>query len=396
MKSGISMACSGLEPLLPDERHVELSDLTFELVSVASALAGQLHPIITESVGGLVRSMNCYYSNLIEGHNTVPGDIERALARDYSTDPKKRNLQLEAVAHIEVQQKIDFGLDDRSEPVSISYIQWLHREFCSRVPAELPAVENQGTGERLQVTPGEIRTTSVRVGNHVPPSGDDLRGCLDRFEEAYTAPMSKLRKVISIPAAHHRLLWAHPFLDGNGRVARLMTHAMFNRLGIGSSLWSAARGLARNVVEYKSLLMAADRPRDNDYDGRGALSERALVDFCRFFLRTSIDQVRFMQTLLDPGNLLRRIELYCRDEVEAGRLPRSSFAVLREVVLRGEVDRGSVAALVHFQERAARNVTAALVGKKLLVSISPRAPLRLGLPVEAVERWFPSLYPAAG
>jgi Fic/DOC family len=390
------MACNNIEPLLPDERHVELGDLTFELISVASALAGQLHPIITESVGGLGRSMNCYYSNLIEGHNTVPRDIERALAQDYSTDLKKRNLQLEAVAHIEVQQKIDLGLDDRSEPGSIAYVRWLHREFCGRLPAELLAVENPATGQRLRVTPGEIRTKSVQIGSHIPPTGDDLKSCLNRYEEAYTAPMSKLRKVISIPAAHHRLLWAHPFLDGNGRVARLMTHAMFHRLGIGSSLWSAARGLARKVVEYKSLLMAADRPRDNDYDGRGALSERALVDFCRFFLRVSVDQVRFMQTLLDPSSLLRRIELYCRDEVEARRMPGGSFAVLREVVFSGEVGRGSVAGLVHLQERAARNITAALIEKKLLYSTSPRAPLRLGFPIEAVERWFPSLYPAAG
>ncbi len=390
------MACSEMEPVLPDERHVELGDLTFELVSVASALAGQLNPIVTEGVGTLVRSMNCYYSNLIEGHNTVPRDIERALAQDYSPDSKKRNLQLEAVAHIEVQRRIDLGSDDRSEPVSMTYVRWLHREFCGRLPAELLTVENPATGERLQMTPGEIRTKGVRVGNHIPPTGDDLQSCLYRFEEAYTAPMSKLRKVISIPAAHHRLLWVHPFLDGNGRVARLMTHAMFNRLGIGSSLWSAARGLARNVVEYKSLLMAADLSRDNDYDGRGALSERALVDFCRFFLRVSIDQARFMQTILDPSNLVRRIELYCRDEVEAGRLPGGSFAVLRETVLSGEVGRGNVGGLVHLQERAARNITAALFDNKLLVSASSRAPLRLGFPVSAVERWFPSLYPAAG
>jgi hypothetical protein len=160
-----------------------------------------------------------------------------------------------------------------------------------------------------------------------------------------------------------------------------------NRLGIGSSLWSAARGLARNVVEYNSLLMAADRPK----------SERAPVESCRFFLRVSIDQVRFMQTILDPSNLLRRMDLYCRDEVEAGRLPRNSFAVLREVVLGGEVGRGNVVAgLVRLQERAARTVTADLIEKKLLVSTSPRAALRLGFPVAAVERWFPSLYPTAG
>jgi len=45
--------------------------------------------------------MNCYYSNLIEGHETHPRDIDRALAKDYAKEPKKRSLQLEAVAHID-------------------------------------------------------------------------------------------------------------------------------------------------------------------------------------------------------------------------------------------------------------------------------------------------------
>ena len=388
---------TGIEPVLPDERHHDIEDLAYELVSSASSLAGQLNPTVRDAVGDLVRSMNCYYSNLIEGHNTLPRDIERALAKKYSTEPKKRNLQLEAVAHIEVQQKIDTGEDAKSEPVSLDYVRWLHREFCSRLPEELLWVENPDTGERLHVTPGEVRTQTVKIGLHVPPTGEeDLQRSMKRFEEAYTAPLGRFRKVIAVPAAHHRLLWIHPFLDGNGRVARLMAHAMFNRLGIGSSLWSVSRGLARNMADYKGLLMAADRPRENDYDGRGNLSERALLEFCRFFLRISIDQVRFMQSLLDPGNLLRRIELYSRDEVEAGRLPKLSYVVLREAVLAGQVERGRVPAIVNLQERATRNITSALLEKKLLVSNSPKAPLRLAFPTEAVERWFPSLYPTTG
>ncbi len=169
---------------------------------------------------------------------------------------------------------------------------------------------------------------------------------------------------------------------------------MFRRLGIGSSLWSVSRGLARSVTEYKRLLMAADVPRENDYDGRGSLSERALRDFCEFFLRTCIDQVMFMQSVLDPANLLPRMELYCRDEAHAGRLAAGAFAVLREAVLTGEVERGRVASLVQLQERAARNVTAQLIQRRLLVSDGHKSPLRLGFPVEAVERWFPALYPS--
>ena len=63
--------------------------------------------------------MNCYYSNLIEGHDTRPRDIERALRDDLDADEQRRNLQLEARAHIRIQQKIDAefaagSLPDRS------------------------------------------------------------------------------------------------------------------------------------------------------------------------------------------------------------------------------------------------------------------------------------------
>jgi Fic family protein len=274
-------------------------------------------------------------------------------------------------------------------------MQWLHRDFCQRLPEALLWVENPDTGERIPIVPGDLRTRYVKVGMHVPPSGEDLIDCVHRFEEIYTGPFSKFRKVIAIAAAHHRFLWIHPFLDGNGRVARLMAHSMFRRHGIGSSLWSVSRGLARNAAEYKSLLMAADRPRENDYDGRGSLSERALAEFCEFFLRVSLDQVRFMRSILDPANLLRRIELFCRDESEAGRLSKGSYPVLREALLQGAVERSAIPALVGLRERGARNITAVLLSKRLLVSDGVRAPFRLGFPVEAVERWFPSLYPAA-
>lgn len=56
-----------MEPLLIEEAVNELDDLAFDLIAEASQLGGRIHPILKESVGDLVRSMNCYYSNLIEG-----------------------------------------------------------------------------------------------------------------------------------------------------------------------------------------------------------------------------------------------------------------------------------------------------------------------------------------
>ena len=108
-------------------------------------------------------------------------------------------------------------------------------------------------------------------------------------------------------AAHHRLLWMHPFLDGNGRVARLMSHAMLLSALDTGAVWSVARGLARNVQQYKGLLANCDLPRRNDLDGRGTLSEEALAEFTRFFLGVCIDQVKFMETLVQPDRLRARV-----------------------------------------------------------------------------------------
>lgn len=165
-------------------------------------------------------------------------------------------------------------------------------------------------------------------------------------------------------------------------------------LGVGSALWSISRGLARSSTEYKRLLMAADEKRKDDLDGRGALSQSALIDFCRFFLESCIDQVRYMRELLEPSELQRRMELYVRDEEQAERLPKRSFVVLREALLSGELERGRVPALIGISERTARRVISALVAERLLVSESHKATLRLGFPIDVVERWFPRLYPA--
>ncbi len=380
---------SSMEPMLPQDGELKLEDLAMDLATKASGLASLLPPAVRLGIGDLVRSMNCYYSNLIEGHDTHPRDIDRAVAHaDYSADPQKRALQREAVAHIEVQCLIDHHDDLQVEATSLEYIVWLHREFCQRLPDELLWTQNPDTGERLHIVPGELRKRGVQVGRHIPPRAESLTSFLKRFSEVYDPKkLSRIRFVIGLGAMHHRLLWIHPFYDGNGRVTRLMSHASLLRCGIGSSLWSVARGLARHVRECKALLMAADAPR------RGALSTQALTEFCEFFLTICIDQVDYMSSLLEPDGLLRRMRLHVEDEIQAGTLPKGSFPLLREALLAGEIQRGRAGEITGYGERMARMVVSDLLKKGYLKSKSTRSPLVLSFPIDAIERWFPKLYP---
>lgn len=384
-----------MEPMLPAEDDTELSDLSLELVDKSSRLAGQIHPVAAKSIGDLVRKMNCYYSNFIEGSYTHPLSIEKALARDFSKKKDQRDLQREAVAHIAVQEMID-KTDALSNIVTSDYIKWIHKEFCNLLPKEMLVKVMEETGEELPVVPGEFRTTPVAVGGHVPPDPKALPRFMKRFEEAYNIErLPKIRHITAVAAAHHRLAWIHPFLDGNGRVTRLFSHAVLKKVGVGSSLWAVSRGLGRSVDEYKRRLQAADENRRGDLDGRGTLSEAALKDFCVYFIRTCIGQVEFMGVLFAPTTFLGRVRRFVDEEVSAGRLGKGSYQLIREAWHEGEFERGRAAELTGFKEAWARRTLKSLVERKILVSDldKPKGPVHLNFPYEVAERWFPNLYP---
>jgi Fic family protein len=386
---------SAMEPLLITDSsryRGALNDLAFELTHKSAGFRRSLPRPIQAPLASLVRAMNCYYSNLIEGHDTHPIDIERALKDDYSKDRKRRDLQIEAKAHMAVQQWIDDGGLSVSRAVSPEGITEIHRRFCEHLPEDMLWVDNPDTGDRARVVAGELRQGDVKIGEHVAVSPGALPRFLARFAEVYGG-LGKVEGLISAAAAHYRLLWMHPFLDGNGRVARLMSHATLLGILDTGAVWSVARGLARNVQQYKTLLANCDAIRRNDLDGRGALSEEALAEFTRFFLTICIDQVDFMESLVQPNRLRARVLIWAEEEVRAGELPAQAARVLEAVLHRGELPRGEVDAIAGTGDRQGRRILAALIGKGVLTSDGPRAPLHLAFPAERAQRWMPGLFP---
>ena len=242
--------------------------------------------------------------------------------------------------------------------------------------------------------PGALRDRDVKVGHHVPVSPGALPRFLERFEAAYTG-LGRTDSILAAAAAHHRLLWIHPFLDGNGRVARLMSHAMLLESLDTGGVWSVARGLARNEETYKAQLMACDARRRNDLDGRGHLSEEALAAFTRFFLRTCIDQVDFMEGLVQPDRS-------AQPHPDLGRGGDQGRRPATEIRRRSPGHSSIVASCLGGRspsywalgERQARRVTAALIGRDILAfrqlarAAPPRLPrpARLALAAGAVPR----------
>ena len=396
---------SQMEPLFPS-RTSDLKDLARELVAASARLEGRLSPLVLAAIRDSLRVVNSYYSNLIEGHSTHPVDIERAMREDYSSDQDKRDLQIESRIHIEVQGQIDQRLRDEpaANVASQTFLSWIHHEFYESLPERLRWVKGENEQQEW-VEAGAIRRSNVQVGRHVAPVPDALANFLQRFERAYDpAAMHGLHPIIALAAAHHRLMWIHPFLDGNERVARLFTDAWFHRINLaGYGLWNVSRGLARKRDEYRQALAAADSPREHDPDGRGNLSDCALTGFCRFFLTVCLDQANYMNGLLGLQDFLRRLENYVElrnagSIVDAaGRAaakvhPRVA-TLLQRLAIEGEMSRGAAFQLIGMSERTGRTILKGLLDEGLLSTKSEKGAVRLGFPAHAASYWFPDLYP---
>jgi Fic family protein len=393
-----------IEPALLEEASVAMTDAVAELSAAAATLGKALHPRTAANLADLVRIMNTYYSNLIEGHRTRARDIQRALAGNFDKDQRRRHLQMEAAAHVRVQAEIDrlAAAGTLPEPASMEFIRWLHREFYKGAPDEMLHVTGSGRGFLMEA--GEWRSKPEQdnaVGRHIPPSSDRVGDFMAYFERRYRFHgLGRAARILAIGAAHHRFNYIHPFPDGNGRVSRLMSHAMAHHAGTGAhGLWSISRGLSRGLSrgpggrdEYKTMMDAADVPRQGDLDGRGNLSLRALNDFVLWFLKVCVDQVTFMAELFDIATLARRLRTWVeRDD----RLRPEAARLLEEALVRGEVERGEVGRIAGLPERTARRVLASAIEAGLLASDTEKGPVSLRFPDDALETLFPRLYPGA-
>ncbi|MFC4670928.1 Fic family protein [Seohaeicola nanhaiensis] len=386
-----------IEPCFFEDRiPARLADLSVEIQREAVGLGQGLHPDSAAELAEMVRVMNCYYSNLIEGHNTRPRDIERALA-GAELEAETRPLALEARAHVIVQRAIDerYRAGTLPRPTSLPFLTWVHRTFYEEMPDEFRVIDHPD-GTREPIVPGRLRQAGdadVSVGRHLPPSSARVAAFMDHFDKRFQiAEGSASGRIIAIASAHHRLNYIHPFPDGNGRVSRLMSHAMALTAGIGGQgLWSVSRGLARGLTdrgEYKRMMDLADSPRRGDRDGRGNLSESALATFCEWFLKVTLDQITFSAQLFDLAGLEKRYRRLVADTVEDKRAPELISAVLRH----GALERGDAPVVLKTSERTARNTLRTLTEAGYLTSASPKTPVRLAFPLAYRERLFPNLF----
>lgn len=382
------------EPLLPSAARQEpLLAKAHDLALSASGLAGQT---LAGELRGLLRAMNSYYSNRIEGQHTRPLELEQALHKDFSQDTKLAARQRLAIAHIDAEIALEArfsGVAGAVELYSLQAVRGIHGALFSRLPPN-----DLQTDHGAPIEPGALRDREVSVGRHVAPTSASLGMFLDRWATFYGGVRRGDAALVAMAAAHQRLGWIHPFVVGNGRVMRLHTHTLLGALGYTGGMWSPLRGFARSVDRYYALLAAADEPRRGDLDGRGNLSESALVDWIDYVLDVCIDQVAFMRSMLNLAAIEQRIAAclsFEQESVKSG-VRLEALRPLHYLFVTGlEIERGEFKRMTGLGDRTAVNLVSALVRRGLLRSDTVQGKVRFGLPLHALRFYFPALWPEA-
>ncbi|WP_164964053.1 Fic family protein [Rubrivivax sp. JA1026] len=391
------------EPLMPGALKLEpLLELAGDLVRESASLGAAAAPAARSELRALLRSMNSYYTNRIEGEHTRPSDIERALLQDYSGDADLARRQRLAVAHIETEQQCENRLDgmlaeDRDAVprwlYSAECVQWLHESLFSGL-----GEQDLRLADGSLMVPGRFRERQVAVGQHEAPLHTALDAFVNRWAQVYGSVRRGEASIVAAMASHHRLAWVHPFADGNGRVCRLHTHLVLHAAGLTHGLWSPLRGFARSQARYKQLLQAADEHRQGDLDGRGNLTEAGFVAWIGYALETCLDQARFMRQMLDVADIQGRIDAALTFEQSARQsgVRREALRPLHYLfVTQAELARADFKAMTGLGDRLATGLVSALISRGFLRSDTPYGKLRFAVPQHALRFYFPNLWPEA-
>jgi len=390
-----------MEPLLPSAHRMGgLLERAHDLIRKADRLSGWCPAGALTGVRTLLRSMNSYYSNRIEGQHTLPLEIEQALHNDYAQDEDKARRQRMALAHMatEAQLEARWSQWDAGQVWSAHTVCDIHQDLFARLPQADRLLQNTAGGEHQVMLPGALRKEEVSVGRHAAPAAHALSQFLSRWTTVYSGVRRGELQLVAMAAAHHRLAWIHPFLDGNGRVVRLHSHLVLGHMGLTNGLWSPLRGFARTHDAYYASLAAADEPRAGDLDGRGNLTESGLILWIDYVLGVCLDQVDFMATSLSLDSMKNRMAAclaYEEQVVKQGVRAESLRGLHYLFASQTELDRADFKVMLGLGDRLATAQVSALLKRGLLESDSPHGKLRLGVPQHALRFYFPNLWPEA-
>jgi len=157
-----------------------------------------------------------YHSNAIEGNRLTLRETWLVLKRGVTIGGKSVEEHLEATNHLEAILLLE-ALARSRQSVSEADVLKLHAVILDKIRSDA----------------GQYRRGRVFIAGakHVPPSPKLVPELMKEVLQELNSSSKGIDAVISAARLHHRLAWIHPFTDGNGRLARLLTNLRLMRAG---------------------------------------------------------------------------------------------------------------------------------------------------------------------
>ncbi len=184
-----------------------------------------------------------YNTNAIEGSTINKDETEDIIKRKISPNKSLRDVQ-ETINHSKTFLKM---LNEKKD-LSLSLILKWHKEIFKDSKSDIA---------------GKIRDYLVKVGNYICPDWQDLKKLLKEFIIYYNKNKEKEHPVELAARIHYKFVKIHPFGDGNGRIARLITNFILNK-----------KRFPLLVIEYKNRKSYYHALRKADKQG-----EEVFIDY---------------------------------------------------------------------------------------------------------------------
>jgi Fic family protein len=184
-----------------------------------------------------------YNSNAIEGSTLTLRETQLILEQGITIGGKSLREHFEVVKHREAIALVA-SLAENQEPVTPGVARQLHALVMARIDDE---------------NAGQYRQLPVRIAGaaHEPPLAWEVPSRMTDWADWLAAQENIMQPVELAAVAHHRLAGIHPFLDGNGRTARLIMNLVLLRAGYPPAIIARA-----NRAQYYRALAQADRAND--------------------------------------------------------------------------------------------------------------------------------------
>ena len=180
-----------------------------------------------------------YNSNAIEGSTITLQETRLILETGLTVGGKSLREHFEVVNHREAIQYV-VDLVQNPEPITAFHVRQIHKLILTNIDDE---------------NAGSYRKTQVRIAGSpfIPPESWQITSLMAEWGDWVTSAERSIHPVALAAQAHHRLVAIHPFIDGNGRTARLVMNLLLMRRG-----YPPAVILRANRRQYYSVLAKAD------------------------------------------------------------------------------------------------------------------------------------------